>query len=244
MNRFYLFLLSFVLNYFSVFAQVNLVPNPSFELHNNCPYLSRQILFADYWQVLVYSPDYFHKCSTTIVSIPYNGAGFQETRNPLDSAYAGLGIHISLDTGRTFLGVAFTDTLQIGVQYFISFYISGGSRSEITDCSCNKLGAKLFTDISILRNGMLGFMDNQADLFVDSVISDTTNWIQIKGRILADSAYTGIAIGNFFDLDHTTISCFGSSGHLAYYYIDDVCVSSDSATCFVTTGIPVNPAGE
>lgn len=56
------------------------------------------------------------------------------------------------------------------------------------------------------------------------------NWIRIFGSFVADSAYQNIIIGNFFDQNQTDTLimdeenlCFG-----AYYYIDDVCVSTDS----------------
>jgi len=44
-------------------------------------------------------------------------------------------------------------------------------------------------------------------------------------------------IGNFFDDSNTTIVFYDSLPCLPYYYIDDVCVSTDSVNCDVETGI-------
>jgi len=56
---------------------------------------------------------------------------------------------------------------------------------------------------------------------------DTINWTKIFGSFVADSAYNYIMIGNFFDDVSTTVFNQGI-GPSAYYYVDEVCVSTDS----------------
>ena len=65
------------------------------------------------------------------------------------------------------------------------------------------------------------------------------NWITISGSFIADSAYTYICLGNHFD-DSLTTSVQQHAvifGYNAYYYLDDVCVSTDSMTCSAITQV-------
>src|SRR5207244_738006 len=63
----------------------------------------------------------------------------------------------------------------------------------------------------------------------------------IQGSFVADSNFTYISIGNHFTDSLTdtvrTQPLSNSCSFNAYYYIDDVCVSSDSLTCYSTVGI-------
>jgi hypothetical protein len=65
-------------------------------------------------------------------------------------------------------------------------------------------------------------------------LSDGYDWTRISGSFIADSSYGYFTIGNFFDHYNTASvdTGFGLQEHMAYYYIDDVCVSSDSLTCY------------
>jgi hypothetical protein len=56
-------------------------------------------------------------------------------------------------------------------------------------------------------------------------------WIKLSGSFIADSSYSRLVIGNFFDEIQTDTLIFGGppfGGSLSYYYIDDVCVTTDS----------------
>ena len=71
-------------------------------------------------------------------------------------------------------------------------------------------------------------IDNISQVYADSVISDTSNWIKISGSFNADSAYSYISFGNFFSDSATAFILYDSLASLAYYYIDDIRVSTDS----------------
>jgi hypothetical protein len=83
--------------------------------------------------------------------------------------------------------------------------------------------------------------NNISQVYSSVIITDTMNWTTISGSFIADSAYNYIVIGNFFTDNFTNILtiypnsssyCYGS-----YYFIDDVCVSTDSSTCFLTVAV-------
>ena len=88
-------------------------------------------------------------------------------------------------------------------------------------------------------------VDNFAHDYADVVVTDTTSWTKVQGSFVADSAYKYIVIGNFFDDVETTITdCNTAQSVQAYYYIDKVCLSTDSIACDIVNGIayPSKPA--
>ena len=218
------------------------MPNPSFEKHDSCPDNWGQLRFANDWKAVQYTPDYFHKCATNRgVTIPSNMGGYQEGFNVDDSAYAGFGTQSLVDTVREFIGVALIDTLRIGTRYYVSFLISGNSNYNWQLCYCNKMGIKFVTNFANLTNPSHDLIDDRATLWEDTVMSDTSNWSVFKGSFIADSAYTGFVIGHFFHLANMEMHCYSSFGVHAYYYVDHVCVSTDSSTCNSTTSLPPEP---
>lgn len=96
----------------------------------------------------------------------------------------------------------------------------------------NNIGLRLSTVAFLPSNPAP--IDNFAHLRSISIISDTANWVQISGSIVADSAYSYLILGNFYDdanTDTTTLTCGTCQNWFSYYLIDDVCVSTDSSLC-------------
>ena len=63
-------------------------------------------------------------------------------------------------------------------------------------------------------------------VYTDSVIKDTMNWVKIEGSFTANGTERFITLGNFFPKDSVTYveMFFGWSHQWAYYLIDDVSV--------------------
>lgn len=87
-------------------------------------------------------------------------------------------------------------------------------------------------------------INNSSAMKASAIITDTMNWVLVKGSFDADSAYQYVMVGNFYDDAHTdTVSIPTDTTNLgwlffaSYYYIDDVCVSPDSLAC------DLNPEG-
>jgi OOP family OmpA-OmpF porin len=86
MSKRILFYLIFFSPAFAV-AQINLVPNPSFEIYNTCPNSGGQITYATGWfTATLGSPDYFNSCSAGY-GVPSNGFGYSNAQD--GNAYAG-----------------------------------------------------------------------------------------------------------------------------------------------------------
>ncbi|MBK7681750.1 MAG: T9SS type A sorting domain-containing protein [Bacteroidetes bacterium] len=75
--------------------------------------------------------------------------------------------------------------------------------------------------------------DNNANGYIDTIISDTTNWLPFQFSFIADSTYQYLYLGNFFDGANTdSIQAFNTvNGQGAYYFIDALCLSTDSNYC-------------
>jgi len=236
-----IFLITFTLFMYTTnsFSQINLIRNASFEDTLGCPFnvsgqYGEQIYFLEHWFPAAESPDYFNVCSNSQVSIPQSGFGFQYPNS--GSAYIGLFTSLnsnSFPNYKEYLGIALSQNLTVGVKYYFKMHISaafGGVQGLHT--FSNNLGIKLSSIYYESQQNPL-YSDNQPTAYVDSIISDTTNWVPLYFSFVADSAYQYLYLGNFFDPQSTdTIIPFGFTGSQgAYYFIDDLCLSTDSNYC-------------
>jgi hypothetical protein len=207
-------------------GQVNLVVNPSFEDTVACPLGPGEIYNSNGWSSLNGSPDYMNSCNIFSMGAPLNWGGYQQPAS--GNAYAALVSYIStLINYREHIGCQLSSTLNIGTKYFVSFRVSLSLGASLdANCASNKIGA---TVTSVLYSGT-ALINNNPKIHTDSIIADSLNWTTVFGSFIADSAYNYIVIGNFFDDANTdTIKYYNTFSDAAYYYIDDVCLSTDSA---------------
>lgn len=107
----------------------------------------------------------------------------------------------------------------------MSFFVVNAGNENIAIAS-DKLGANFYT-VSF-DSCCLPSLGVNTVLYADSIIIDTTNWVKIQGSFIADSAYNYLSIGNFFTDVQTDTMNLAPYPYQAYYYIDDVCVTTDS----------------
>ncbi len=220
-----------VLNTQSSFVKAqNLVPNPSFEDYSICPdnisgIGDDQISRALGWSTYSETSDYFHSCGQIWnVGVPNNQPGYQFAHT--GNAYAGLVTWDTLDQNyREALGRQLSSSLFIGQKYYVSFFVNLGGKQGACKAT-NKIGAKFSTVPYSYSNPIP--INNMAHIYSDSIISDTINWTFIFKSFIADSTYQYIAIGNFFDSTNTNILTTCTFPFSGYYFVDDICVSTDS----------------
>ncbi|OFX33452.1 MAG: hypothetical protein A2X08_00070 [Bacteroidetes bacterium GWA2_32_17] len=222
--------------YFSFFFSIlslncftqNLVHNPSFESYTLCPYNWTQLSYCQFWNSYGGTPDYYNICSTNPNITPPNCYfGFQYPHT--GSAYAGFYIYLSnAQNAREFIGAPLLTTIIVGQKYFVSFYVNRGGQNEAS-IATNKIGVKFST--TTYSESYPANINNISTFYNDTIITDTTKWTKISGSFIADSAYSNIIIGNFFNDSLTDTLNFSTLNHFAYYFIDDVCVSTDSLYC-------------
>lgn len=238
MNKVIVIILVFVSHI--CFAQ-NLVPNPSFEDYSSCPFQIGQIGFADGWTSFRETPDYFNSCanfSQPAVGVPINTRGNQSAFN--GNAYAGFfAFAKSQPNIREFLAIELSQQLQVGQQYFISFWVSLSDTISL-DCAINKIGAR-FSTIPFSQSIPLA-IDNFSHVHSDLIISDNQVWTRVAGSFISDSLYQYLILGNFYDdLNTDTAFCSSPVSSTSYFYLDAVVVSTDSVyTDSVFTSVSEN----
>ncbi len=230
--RFQIFLvLSFSLLTSFFYSQINLVPNPSFETYTACPSstVGGGINLASGWFSCGVSPDYFNICASSTFSlrgVPSNELGYQNTKD--GNAYGGL-VTYNSGNGREYISTALSQTLAIGTKYYVSAYISRADSFPYNVAS-NKFGFR-FSTISFTYSTSL--TDNFSHIHSNNIIYDSLGWTKISGSFVADSVYQYFIIGNFYNDANTAVT---NSLFLAYYYVDQTCVSTDSTLCGFSTG--------
>jgi hypothetical protein len=216
-----------------VHGQVNLVPNPSFEETLVCPFGIGDLTPLVGWSSFGNTPDCFHECSQSTINIPYSAFGYQYAHS--GQSMAGIISYVwEQDPGwpnyREYLGVELTSSLVIGERYYTSFFINcAGYFPGKQHIGANKIGSRFSTFQYDFNQPTVP--DNFSQIHTDSILTDTVNWYRVTGSFIADSAYQFLIIGNFYDYLQTDTIIFGGEpfgGSVAYYYIDDVCVSTDS----------------
>lgn len=204
------------------FIAQNLVTNGDFEVMNYCPNNYGEVFACHGWlsapndTVAPYATEYMNACNTGLFNVPNGTWGYQ-------IAHSGTG-YMALATMapqftvnyRENIYTQLTTPLVVGTTYSVSMYVSHTDNSQHAS---NNLGLKFSTVPSFPIN-------NIAHVNSSSIITDNTNWVLISGNFVADSAYTYIAVGNFFTDANTatTTSCGSCSFNQYGYFIDDVSV--------------------
>ncbi len=210
-------------------AQINLVPNPSFEDTVYCPSGTNQIDASAQWLNFGNSPDYFNACTGVAnLGLPINyELGFQYAHS--GNAMAGELAYLNPISGqpnyREFIGIHLSSNLIPGIRYYFSMFINFAGTKNIAIAS-NNFGINFST--VPYDSCCLPALLNTATFFHDSILTDSINWFKIESTFIADSSYSFITIGNFFDDLHTDTLNLSPFPYYSYYYIDDVCVTTDS----------------
>jgi hypothetical protein len=222
-------------------AQTNFVKNPSFEKYDTCPYKSGQVVFAKNWQNAIVPNfsrgiEYFNNCAVSnfYSGCPSNGSFYQEPHNG-DGI---IGIQLFYDNSAPFpppplpfknresLQSILQKTLSSGKAYCVSFWVN---LAEASGYAHNKIGA-------YLDNGTINTLADSAgeeittvipQIYTDSIIKDTANWIKIEGSFIAIGNESYITIGNFFANSVTNniiTNYWFKYPQYSYYLIDDVSV--------------------
>lgn len=226
-------------------AQINLVPNPSFEIpEDSCSWQccfnvgSRPL----HWFSWMNSPDHFNACAggaggyDTLVAVPRNGWSFQYPWE--GDAYVGFYCYDGVPSDyREYLGAELLEPLVPGCAYHLRFRLNpayGGTYWLYEGGVCDNVGM-LLTTISNAWSGTTGLpygFRNFAHLRTTIPVEDTLAWTLVEGTIIADSAYSYVVLGNFFTDALTNAYPNGDSWtDLAYYLVDEVEVVPVDGSC-------------
>ncbi len=230
-------------------AQVNLVPNGSFEDTLECIDFAGQISRLKFWSSATNgSPDAISSnfcnvyLNSDIIDNPLNTWGFQYPKS--GNNYIGLGLYNFNEENfieREYIQVPLIDTLKNGMFYCVKFYIS--LAEKVSSYAIRDIGIYFSPDSIYVFQDLpfLPILNYLPQIESTIIIEDTTNWVEVSGYFQANGEERYILIGNFSpqnDVDTLSIPNITMSLKGAYYYIDDVSVFE----CDSLIGIDENPS--
>lgn len=206
-------------------AQVNLVPNPSFEETTGCPhYFTDVSKLKNWYNPTNASPDYLNSCETGYGGVPENIFGYQYAHS--GNAYIHLGTYNPPDTinlifYRDYMQIKLKDSLIKFKKYYVEYYVSLGDSEKY---ATNGIGC-YFSKDPISSNDMNPLNYKPQIEYRDTPILDKNNWVKISGIFISNRDEQYLTIGNFNKDDSTKIVTVKGRWNESGYYIDDVFVT-------------------
>lgn len=259
----YLFIYLFI--YLNTNAQINLVPNASFEdTIGDCQsqlFISTFYHKVKQWYVPSYynSPDYYNNCSNAITyphwsTIPYNAHCYQTPH--FGEAFLGIYNYIisdPVDSSKIdveYVSVKLNKSLSPNICYYGEMYINLGNIGEI---AVNQM-SMLFTQSTFTTSQFSYTNTIQPQIQWDTTkyFTDTLNWIKISGKFVAQGGEQYLTIGNFKDGLHTKKTHIGTNfipgfaswpnpKFYSYMLIDDVALYEISTPQLQSNTITICP---
>ncbi|MFA6923579.1 MAG: gliding motility-associated C-terminal domain-containing protein [Bacteroidales bacterium] len=231
----------FFLSSFIAIAQTNLVINYSFEVSDA---FCNTGIFLSYsssppWRApTLGSPDLFKNCAPNpYYKSPKNWVGYQKPRT--DSSYAGICLYwpppqsqnpcITPNYAREYLQGKLQSKLEANKKYCVSFYVSlSDSSAWASDDIGIYLSSTKVSDTTITSNSACKNFPYIPQIVNPkaNIITDTVNWVLIKGIYTAQGGEEYLTIGNFAGdtIDILQVNWETQTYKYSYYYIDDVSV--------------------
>lgn len=212
----------------------NLVPNPSFENLNYCPFDRGQINAAIPWETASSgTPDLYNSCSNgQYLKVPFAGRWIDSYQNPKSGkGYAAIELYTNgnLSSGNSeYMEVKLLSALKNSTNYFIEFYIA----PDIT-----QIGFFGYTDAVGLAFSesfyykTIGPMEalplTPAIENRGKLITDTADWTRISGCYTAKGGENYAIIGNFRSTQETIVEFVNPTYPFnSYFYVDDVLIQA------------------
>ena len=235
--RTFLLIIIIAFNFKAGKAQINLVPNPSFEdtISIQFPVSPNIQSYTPYWYgINAYFSEYLPSSTAPVYSnnsfgVPSNGTGYQYARSGV--AYAGVHTFInSTNPLRTYIQVKLSETLESGKKYKVGFY---ASLADSVHTANNTIGAYFSPDSFSVGNYSFINQSPQISNNHQNDLSSKTDWTLVCDTIVATGIEQYMTIGNFItdsisDTLYLGGGCYTNNGFIlcvAYYYIDDVSVT-------------------
>ncbi|WNJ17828.1 gliding motility-associated C-terminal domain-containing protein [Pontibacter sp. G13] len=218
----------------------NILPNGDFEQYSTLPNMFGQYYYCNGWNNLnaAGTPDYLHMLGSGTGALP----------NPLPatvSPYSGQAVmglftyHGTQYDLREYISSPLSTPMIPGKTYKVSFYITNGSANHIAGYSTNGIGA-LFTVGQIYQSTWAPLNLIPQLLYPNQIWN--TGWQLVDFIYTADSAYTHITLGSFFNnatigITYQVPSIY-TQFDAGYYFFDKVevipitmQVSNDTTIC-------------
>lgn len=212
---------------FAAFAQMNLVPNPSFEKLSSKPKTVGELNKAAPWiSPTAGTADVFYKgAKDPLIGAPDNQLGSQMART--GENYAGaIFFKNKEDNSREYLQIELTKELDADEVYCFDMHVS---LAELSKYAIDRIGV-YFSDNKISFNNWAPIaVKPHIENGEKRLLTSTDDWTLICGQYTAKGGEKFITIGNFYPNTETNVdkvkkasTIKGNQTEYAYYYIDDV----------------------
>lgn len=211
--------------------------NPSFEQYQVCPgdFVPFSTWQVDGWRALDYSLGFYaNSCANLLPwtwdhGVPLNGYGFQDAKS--GNAYAGITPILpptTIKNFRQYLQGSLMSSLKKDSLYCVSYWVSLSNHSygaiKNIDAYLNGTLLNWASSNPWGYDSLLPGINPQ--IKSDRILSDTLNWMEVKGIYKAQGGENYITIGNFKDDANTTLIDFNNIKHDDIrYYVDEVAVT-------------------
>ena len=229
----------FVLFFFTIKSQINIVPNGDFELNSGCPNFSAQWNFCIGWNNISYTtgccgnwgtPDYFHTCATNGYAPPAMNAG---TCTP-NSGNAMMGLvlyNVPYPEQREYISRQMSASMIPGSNYTVSFWITNGTGIK-SPWTIKNIGIH-FSSNPLTQNGW-NIINVIPQCEITTNVASTT-WTKYTFTINPTNTWNYLTIGNFrSDSANSPVMFFPNPGGnysvYANYFFDDIEVLSPLST--------------
>ena len=212
-------------------AQVNMVPNCSFEQYSICPNAFSQITNSNGWNMFTNgSSDFFHSCATvTQIDVPTNTFGTEPAAH--GDAYAGFYAGTNTSSYKEYISRAITP-LTVGHMYSVTIYASLADNSTH---GTDDLG------VFFWQNGPASYATTANPAVTPQVtyaslgaVTNKVGWTKLTKTFVADSPYANIAIGCFSANTAMNMTATPPGTLPSYYYVDSISI-------VLANGIIMNP---
>lgn len=218
-----------LLGFISLRAQVNLVPNPSFEEHYQIPSGTSQIYYCQHWFSATGgggTPDYFSTFSNgSNVDIPENTYGYEDAED--GDFYAGIFIyHGVFSFAVEYIECKLIQPL-LPKRYCVEFYVS--LADSTSRYAVNNIGL-FFSPDSIYTDTIRRLVEFTPQFInINNPLTNKIGWTKISGSFVAQGGEQYMVMGNFnLPENDDTVQVPGYEGLGAnksgYIYIDSVSV--------------------
>ncbi|MFX0555226.1 OmpA family protein [Maribacter sp. CXY002] len=221
-------LVFFILGISSSSFSQNLVLNPSFENHLNCPKILGNLEqdVAHWSSPTLGSTDYFNGCSDAM-GTPKNFNGEQSANFGI--GYVGLYFYAPEDY-REYLQATLSRKLKKDEVYKISFYVSLAERSDFAiqefGVQFSEVQIKVETRKTLSKmhfSRVNGDVSNYIEISYDEFYSDKKDWVLVEKEFKAKGTENYLIIGNFKDNKSTRkFKTKRKATQGSYYYLDMV----------------------
>jgi gliding motility-associated-like protein len=208
---------------FISFTGVSQLQNPGFEVYSSLPDGTGQYYVSSSWNNAnsnLGSPDYFHYAGSVASDLP-------ETPIAMVDAYEGNAIMGFVACGaehsdfREYLSTKLTSPLNIGSEYLVSFRMTNGELTAVSQAGLATSHIGLHFNVQDLIQTDNQPLDVTPQYSVDSVFF-SRDWHLIQFIFTADQAYEYMFVGLFGqDAEHSIEIRDGNNPQFGYYFLDD-----------------------